>query len=130
MITRAMEPIYPGEQIFTGYGADYSYMSKVKRKAKLSEEYLFDCQCPACINDWPTYERILKNHIGSITKNKKLVEQLKPYKERLLANKFDVEAVKQVIEILHKEVKKPCEEILHAVQYLRSYYLGKLHKSL
>ncbi|KAK0168095.1 hypothetical protein PV327_001930 [Microctonus hyperodae] len=123
MITRAMEPIYPGDQIFTGYGADYSYMSREKRKEKLSEEYFFDCQCSACIDDWPTYAYILEHHVGSISKNKQLVAMLKPYKQRLLTNKYDIDAVKEVMIILHKEVKKPCEEILHAVQYLRSFYL-------
>ncbi|XP_034934272.1 SET and MYND domain-containing protein 4-like [Chelonus insularis] len=123
MITRSMEPINVGDQVFTGYGADYSYMPRNKRKEKLMEEYFFDCQCPACVNDWPTYEEILKNHVGSIKKNKKLVDQLKPYKQQLMENKFDIEAVKQVLQILHDNVEKPCEEILHAVHYLRSYYL-------
>ncbi|XP_063973082.1 SET and MYND domain-containing protein 4-like isoform X3 [Diachasmimorpha longicaudata] len=129
MITRAMEPIHAGDQIFTGYGADYSYMELAKRKEKLMEEYFFDCQCPACINDWPTYDEILKNHVGSITKNKNLVQRLKPYKQRLLANKYDIEAVREVLCILHGDVNMPCEEILHGVQYLRSFYLGKLDKS-
>ncbi|CAG5087729.1 Similar to SMYD4: SET and MYND domain-containing protein 4 (Homo sapiens) [Cotesia congregata] len=131
MITRAMQPLNPGEQVFTGYGADYSYMPLAKRKEKLMEEYYFDCQCPACVNDWPTYATILEKHVGSIRKNKQLVDRLKPYKQRLLNNKYDIEAVKQVLEILYSEptVAKPCEEILHAVQYLRCYYLGKLHKS-
>lgn len=127
MITRAVEPIYPGQQIFTGYGADYSYMPKIQRKKKLMDEYFFDCNCPACINDWPTYNDILKNHIGSISNNKNIVQQLKPFRKRLIDNKFDIEAVKEVIYILHSQVKiKPCEEILHAVHYLRTYYLGKL----
>lgn len=126
-----MQPLNPGEQVFTGYGADYSYMPLAKRKEKLMEEYYFDCQCPACLNDWPTYATILEKHVGSIRKNKQLVDRLKPYKQRLLNNKYDIEAVKQVLEILYSEptVAKPCEEILHAVQYLRCYYLGKLHKS-
>lgn len=125
-----MEPIEPGQQIFTGYGADYSYMPRDKRKEKLMEEYFFDCQCLGCVNDWPTYSDVLKNHTNSIKQNKILVQRLKPYKKRLLENKYDIDAVKEVLNILHKQVDKPCEEILHAVQYLRTYYLGKLHKSI
>jgi len=54
------------------------------------------------------------------------VEKLMPFRERLLANMYDIEAVKAVLDILYKEVNKhPCEEILHAEQYLKSYYLGK-----
>ncbi|XP_008558969.1 SET and MYND domain-containing protein 4 isoform X1 [Microplitis demolitor] len=131
MITRAMEPIRPGDQVFTGYGADHSYLGLAERKDKLMEEYFFDCQCPACVNDWPTYKVILDKHLGSIKRNKKLVDRLKPYKQRLLTDKYDIDAVKQVLDILYSDptVSKPCEEILHAVHYLRCYYLGKLHKS-
>lgn len=126
-----MEPIRPGDQVFTGYGADHSYLGLAERKDKLMEEYFFDCQCPACVNDWPTYKVILDKHLGSIKRNKKLVDRLKPYKQRLLTDKYDIDAVKQVLDILYSDptVSKPCEEILHAVHYLRCYYLGKLHKS-
>ena len=92
------------------------------------EDYYFDCDCKACIEDWPTHEKILQNHIGSIAKsNKPLVAKLKPFRQRLLANQYDVEAIKSVINILNAEVKMPCEEVLHATQYLKSYYLGILN---
>ncbi|XP_025602265.2 SET and MYND domain-containing protein 4-like isoform X2 [Athalia rosae] len=126
MITRAVEPIHVGDQIFTCYGTAHGYMSKSERKKKILEEYFFECECPACYNDWPTYKEILQNHIGSISKNKELVQKLKPFKERLLKNNHDVDAVKSVLKILDKEVTKPCEEVVHAVQFLKSYYLGKL----
>lgn len=126
MITRALEPVHVGDQIFTCYGAAHGYMSRSDRKKRIMEEYFFDCECPACHNDWPTYKEILQNHVGSISKNTELVQRLKPFKERLLINKHDVDAVKKVLEILDKEVTRPCEEIVHAVQFLKSYYLGKL----
>jgi len=126
MITRALTPIRPGDQIFTSYGGVYAHMSRVERKQKILQDYFLDCNCPACENDWPTYNEILRDHVGSISKNKQLVEKLRPFRERLLANMYDIEAVKTVLDILYKEVTKhPCEEILHAEQYLKSYYLGK-----
>jgi len=101
-------------------------MPQFERKQKILQDYFLDCDCPACENDWPMYNEVLHNHIGSISKNKQLVEKLKPFKERLLANMYDIEAVKAVLDILYKEVNThPCEEILHAEQYLKSYYLGK-----
>ncbi|XP_011703831.1 PREDICTED: SET and MYND domain-containing protein 4-like isoform X1 [Wasmannia auropunctata] len=126
MITRALTPIHPGDQIFTSYGGIYAYMSRSERKQKILQDYFLDCDCPACENDWPTYNEILRDHIGSISKNKQLVEKLRPFRERLLANMYDIEAVKAVLDLLYREVNKhPCEEILHAEQYLKSYYLGK-----
>ncbi|XP_011504410.1 PREDICTED: SET and MYND domain-containing protein 4-like [Ceratosolen solmsi marchali] len=128
MITRALEPIKEGDQIFTCYGGGYQYMSRPERQSKMMQDYFFNCDCLACIDDWPTYSEILRNHIGSITKtNKKLVKKLKPFRQRLLSNKYDIEAVKTVLDLLHTEVKMPCEEIVHAIQYLKSYYLGKFH---
>lgn len=126
MITRALTPIRPGDQIFTSYGGVYAHMPKLERKQKILQDYFFDCDCPACKNDWPTYDEILRGHIGSISKNKQLVEKLKPFREKLLLNMYDIDAVKAVLDILYEEVTEyPCEEILHAEQYLKSYYLGK-----
>ncbi|XP_019696858.1 SET and MYND domain-containing protein 4 isoform X2 [Harpegnathos saltator] len=124
MITRALTPIRPGDQIFTSYGGVYAHMPKYERKQKILQDYFFDCDCPACVNDWPTYNEVLRKHIGSISKNKPLVERLKPFRERLLLNIYDIDAVKAVLNILYEEVTQyPCEEILHAEQYLKSYYL-------
>ncbi|XP_036149801.1 SET and MYND domain-containing protein 4 isoform X1 [Monomorium pharaonis] len=126
MITRVLIPIHPGDQIFTSYGGVYAHMSRAERKQKILQDYFLDCNCPACEKNWPTYNEILRNHVGSISKNKQLVEKLKPFRERLLVNMYDIEAVKTVLDILYKEVSEyPCEEILHAEQYLKSYYLGK-----
>lgn len=125
MITRALHPILSGDQVFTSYGPEYAYMSRLERKEKIMQDYFFDCQCPACVFNWPIYTEILRNHVGSITKNKQLVEKLKPFKQRLLKNIYDIDAVKNVLNILYKEVSQPCEEIVHAEQYLKSYYLGK-----
>ncbi|XP_014489387.1 PREDICTED: SET and MYND domain-containing protein 4-like isoform X2 [Dinoponera quadriceps] len=124
MITRALTPIRPEDQIFTSYGGVYAHMPRFERKQKILQDYFFDCDCPACENDWPTYNEVLRGHIGSISKNKQLVERLRPFRERLLLNMYDIDAVKAVLDILYKEVEKyPCEEILHAEQYLKSYYL-------
>ncbi|KAJ8670509.1 hypothetical protein QAD02_001768 [Eretmocerus hayati] len=129
MITRALEPINEGDQIFTCYGGGYQYMARSERRSKMMQEYYFSCDCIACVDDWPTYSEILKNHIGSITKTKKeLVEKLKPYRQRLMFDKYDIDAVKNVLDILYAEVKMPCEEIVHAIQYLKSYYLGKFNQ--
>ncbi|XP_025989037.1 SET and MYND domain-containing protein 4 isoform X2 [Solenopsis invicta] len=124
MITRALTPIHPGDQIFTSYGGVYAHMSRAERKQKILQDYFLDCDCPACENNWPTYNEIRRDHVGSISKNKQLVEKLRPFRERLLVNMYDIEAVKVVLDILYREVNKhPCEEILHAEQYLKSYYL-------
>ncbi|KAK2577165.1 hypothetical protein KPH14_003322 [Odynerus spinipes] len=123
MITRVLHPIVPGDQVFTGYGPGYAYIKRSERREKIMQDYFFNCQCPACIYDWPIYSEILRNHVGSISKNKQLVAKLKPFKQRLLNNIYDIDAVKNVLNILYEEVSQPCEEIVHAEQYLKSYYL-------
>ncbi|KAI4484905.1 hypothetical protein M0802_012975 [Mischocyttarus mexicanus] len=124
LITRALQPILPGDQIFATYGPAYAYLSRAERKEKIMQDYFFDCQCPACVFDWPSYTEILTNHVGTIAKNKELVEKLKPFKERLFKDTYDIDAVKNVLNILFEEkVPQPCEEIIHAEQYLKSYYL-------
>lgn len=129
MVTRALEPIKEGDQIFTCYGVGFHYMARSERRSNLMRDYYFECNCTACLEDWPTYVEILRNHIGSIAKtNKALVEKLKPYRQRLLINKYDIDSVKTVLDILYGEVKMPCEEIVHATQYLKSYYLGKFQQ--
>lgn len=131
MVTRALEPIKEGDQIFTCYGVGFHYMARSERKSNLMRDYYFDCVCRACSEDWPTYTEILRNHIGSIAKvNKDVVEKLKPYRQRLLKNKFDINSVKAVLDILYAETKMPCEEIVHATQYLKSYYTGKFQQDL
>ena len=124
MITRALESISPGDQIFTSYGGGYQHIPRSERRKKMMEDYFFDCDCEACASDWPMYPEIIKNHVGSISKNKEIVGKLKPFQKRLLEDKYDVEAAKSILKILYKEAKMPCEEIVHGVQYLKSYYLG------
>ncbi|XP_051167736.1 SET and MYND domain-containing protein 4-like isoform X2 [Leptopilina boulardi] len=128
MITRALETISPGDQIFTSYGGGHQHIALIERRKKMMDDYFFNCDCPACISDWPTYREILQNHVGSISKNKELVEKLLPFKKRLLKNKYDIDAAKCILKILYKEAKMPCEEIVHGMQYLKSYYLGYLNK--
>ncbi|XP_043474196.1 SET and MYND domain-containing protein 4-like isoform X2 [Leptopilina heterotoma] len=123
MITRALETISPGDQIFTSYGGGHQHIALIERRKKMMEDYFFNCDCPACISDWPTYREILQNHVGSISKNKQLVEKLLPFKKRLIKNKYDIDAAKNILKILYKEATMPCEEIVHGMQYLKSYYL-------
>lgn len=127
MITRALESISPGDQVFTSYGGGHQHIGLSERRKKMMEDYFFNCDCPACISDWPTYREILQNHVGSISKNKELVEKLLPFKKRLFKNKYDIDAAKSILKILYKETKMPCEEIVHGMQYLKSYYLGKFY---
>lgn len=127
MITRALETISPGDQIFTSYGGGHQHIALIERRKKMMEDYFFNCDCPACISDWPTYREILQNHVGSIAKNKQLVEKLLPFKKRLIKNKYDIDAAKSILKILYKEATMPCEEIVHGMQYLKSYYLGKFY---
>lgn len=128
MISRALLPIAPGEQVFTSYCGGYQFLSKEERRKKTLEDYYFECDCQACTEDWPLYNEVMAKHIGTVANNPELSQKLEPFRARIRNNKFDVEAIKSAIELLHREAKMPCEELYNAVQYLKSYYLGNFHK--
>ncbi|KAF0723885.1 SET and MYND domain-containing protein 4-like, partial [Aphis craccivora] len=54
-VTRAIQPISEGCQIFTDYGVKFMSHNKEQRCTHLFDQYQFQCQCHACINDWPKY---------------------------------------------------------------------------
>lgn len=45
--------IKAGEQLFDSYGPPYCLADIKQRQAKLKVHYNFDCQCQACVNDYP-----------------------------------------------------------------------------
>ncbi|XP_015373384.1 PREDICTED: SET and MYND domain-containing protein 4-like [Diuraphis noxia] len=54
-VTRAIQPISKGSQLFTDYGVKFMTHDKEERSRHLFDQYQFQCQCQACTNDWPIY---------------------------------------------------------------------------
>jgi len=55
---RAIRTIERGEEIFDNYGVHYAVQEIGERRAKLYDQYFFNCECVACCNDWPLYDKI------------------------------------------------------------------------
>ncbi|XP_050534330.1 uncharacterized protein LOC126901694 isoform X2 [Daktulosphaira vitifoliae] len=54
-VTRALQPIPKGSQLFTCYGNNFMSRSTQERKAYLLDQFDFHCKCQACEDDWPVY---------------------------------------------------------------------------
>ena len=57
-VVRSIKRIPKGEEILDNYGALYPVTVREERRAKLSPQYYFDCNCDACQLDLPTYFNI------------------------------------------------------------------------
>jgi len=49
---RAVQNTRAGRQLFVDYGHVYYVVGRAERRAALSRQYHFDCQCAACCADW------------------------------------------------------------------------------
>lgn len=45
----------PGERVSENYGPLYSQNSREERQSKMKKFYWFDCQCEACVENWPVF---------------------------------------------------------------------------
>lgn len=63
VIVRAIRTIYPGEVVTENYGPNYSSTILEDRQALLADYYLFQCDCIACKQDWPTFDKLSNDHM-------------------------------------------------------------------
>ncbi|PAA67567.1 hypothetical protein BOX15_Mlig029511g1, partial [Macrostomum lignano] len=56
---RALRPIAKGEELLDNYGLHWAVHPKQQRQESLAAQYLFDCDCVACTNEWPLYDGLL-----------------------------------------------------------------------
>lgn len=53
-----MKPIEAGLPISENYGPIYTQEMREERQAKLRDLYRFDCSCDACLENWPTFDKL------------------------------------------------------------------------
>lgn len=51
-------PIRKGEQLFDSYRPHFNVQPKTQRQENLLRDYNFNCDCEACINDYPTNQHL------------------------------------------------------------------------
>lgn len=61
VVVRAIKRIPKGQNVAENYGPIFTVMNREERRAKLKLQYWFECQCTACREDWPSYERMENN---------------------------------------------------------------------
>lgn len=63
-IIRAIRSIRQGEEIVDNYGYHYATQDKEERQQSLMRQYYFQCECEACIGNWPLYNDISLDYNG------------------------------------------------------------------
>ena len=54
----ATRDIKPGEPLLNYYSMSYYTNPKKERQMYIQMQFYFDCQCEACVNDWPLWEAV------------------------------------------------------------------------
>lgn len=63
IVVRAIKNIKEGEEVSENYGPIFTTVLKAKRQADLINQYWFECNCPPCKDDWPSYEQMTENYM-------------------------------------------------------------------
>uniref|UniRef100_A0A1A9WP51 SET domain-containing protein n=1 Tax=Glossina brevipalpis TaxID=37001 RepID=A0A1A9WP51_9MUSC len=53
-----VKPIEAGLPISENYGPIYTQEIREERQSKLKDLYRFDCSCDACLENWPTFDKL------------------------------------------------------------------------
>lgn len=76
LVMVVQRPIESGSQIFENYGFSFMTTDKKFRKFELSERYIFDCTCEACINNFPLLPYLKIIDKACFKKAKKITQEL------------------------------------------------------
>lgn len=64
MHVNAFRTIEKGETVTENYGPNYTVDGRTKRRKELRDKYRFDCECEACLKNWPTYAAMPKDYLN------------------------------------------------------------------
>jgi len=54
-IVRTIRSVRAGDELSDNYGAVFAMQPRSERRAKLLPQYMFECKCTACEEDWPLF---------------------------------------------------------------------------
>jgi len=57
-VVRTIRSVRAGEELSDNYGAVFAMQLRSERRAKLRPQYFFECNCTACVEDWPLYSKL------------------------------------------------------------------------
>jgi len=57
-IVRTIRLVRAGDELSDNYGAVFPMQSRSERHAKLLPQYFFECQCTACLEEWPLFSTL------------------------------------------------------------------------
>ncbi|XP_058795298.1 SET and MYND domain-containing protein 4-like [Phymastichus coffea] len=109
----ALQPIKKGEQILRCYQEEFFFIEKSIRKRLLKNIYNFQCECEACLNDWPSL--LLKNDIiinpwSSLYLHKEV--ELGSYYKRIIDSTFIGSAYYiKMIDSLGKDLERTLKDL-------------------
>ncbi|XP_063984583.1 SET and MYND domain-containing protein 4-like [Diachasmimorpha longicaudata] len=134
--------IRQGEEVFDNYGAHFAIMPKIPRQQFLAQQFRFKCNCEACLEDWPTYNRIPSFEHQQLSEEDKLqirraATKCRNYHAKTKLRQLDnapkmIQDLQNVIKTIMLYGNLPCQELNEAVEIKKRIYalLGNQYQSL
>lgn len=63
VVVRVVRSIRPGEEVTENYGPCFTTTGKIERQQTLKDQFCFECECIACLQDWPTFDNLTNNAV-------------------------------------------------------------------
>uniref|UniRef100_A0A336MLV9 CSON002617 protein n=1 Tax=Culicoides sonorensis TaxID=179676 RepID=A0A336MLV9_CULSO len=97
--------IKKGDQIFDNYGAHHCLETLYERHKLLHDQYIFECQCEACLKDYPLFKNMTMKHSTATAMTDSY--QITNYDKEFAEKKF-VEYKKNLVKL---NDKYPCFDV-------------------
>ncbi|XP_011297539.1 SET and MYND domain-containing protein 4-like [Fopius arisanus] len=129
MVLYSETVISKGEQVFDNYGLHYAMMPKSYRRFKLLQQFLFFCQCEACMLDW----------LGVVRTQviQKALQKLPYYYQCALVRNVEdgpamIKDLNHMLKVLAMNADVPCREVSDVVETAKRIYalLANRYQSL
>lgn len=59
-VVRVIRTVRRGEEVSIDYGFDFYANPLEVRQKRANSQYHFSCKCVACVNNWPTYNDLVR----------------------------------------------------------------------